>query len=76
MQVTEAIRQMVKGSGKSGHAVSTSMGRSPHWLASTLSQKSDPKTSTLALIATACGYDLTLVKWDGSESIRIDPDEA
>ena len=68
MHTTEAIRAMIRRSGKSARAISISMKRSETFVSSSLNQaermNADMNASTVAGIAAACGYALALVPVD------------
>ena len=76
MQALLAFRTMVTHSGKPREVLSKEMGRGKGFLNVTINRGTIPKADTLALIADVCGYDLQLVKRDGTEVIIIDPPKA
>lgn len=66
MDITECIRRMVAGSGKSARRLSGEMGRAQTWLATIMSRGTDPSASRVAGIARVCGWRLVLRR-DGEE---------
>ena len=78
MNVSQAVRAMVAGSGFSLQEVSRSMGRCPSLLSSSLLRESGVSSRTLSAAASVCGYRLALVP-EGSlppNSFTIDPPDA
>lgn len=71
MKPTDAIREMVAGSGKNATVVSQDMGRSGEYIRSTLANSRHPSMSVLNAVAKACGYDAELVNEKTGEVIRI-----
>ena len=61
MDASEAIRMMIKLSGKSGRKVAREIGRSESFVSASLAQGVCPRVDTLARVASACGYELVLV---------------
>ena len=77
MNVSQAVRGMVAGSGLNLTDVSRSMGKSPSLLSSSLLRKAGVSSKTLAAAAAVCGYRLALVP-EGAlppNSFTIDPPE-
>lgn len=66
MKATEALRKMVRESGKSAIAISREIGRGPNYVSSLLSSGSVPSVETFASIARACDCELRLTTptWD------------
>ncbi len=60
MDAREAILKMCEISGKSQRAVSSEIGKAPTFLSSTLNKGSTPRVDTMAQVAAACGFVLTL----------------
>lgn len=75
MQALRAFNTMVAHSGHTKTEVGRLMGRGDGYIRQTVSRGSVPRADILAEIADVCGYDLTLIKRDGSERIIIDPPE-
>lgn len=74
MDTIQAVRSMLRHSGKTQAELSAAVGKSPSYISATLAQGSDLQGGTLARIADACGYDLQLVRRDGGDVLgRIDP---
>ena len=71
MDANEAIRLMIKASGKSGRQVAREIGRSESFISSSLAQGLCPRADTLARIADACGYDLVAVPKNAAEKPMI-----
>lgn len=61
MDANEAIRRIIKASGKSGRQVAREIGRSESFVSSSLAQGVCPRADTLAHIADVCGYELVIV---------------
>lgn len=61
MNASDAMRMMIKTSGKSGRQVAREIGRSDSFVSSTLAQGVCPRADTLAKVAHACGYELVAV---------------
>lgn len=72
MTPTEAVTQMVAESGKSASVVSAEMGRCHSYISALVCHGTTPKADTLARIAAACGFRLTLV--GHGQEIEIDGD--
>jgi len=60
MKATEALRKMVKSSGKTALQISREIGRKPNYVSSLLHRGSTPTVETFASIAKACGATLRL----------------
>ena len=73
MQVKEAIGFVIDESGKSRYAISRDLGKGRNYVYKLFERDSNPAYDTLASIANLCGYDLALVKRDGSNTIILDP---
>ena len=71
MDAINAIRVMIKRSGKRQTQVSEDIGRSYSYVGTVLAKACPPQVDTLAAIAAACGYRLALIGRDGD---RIDID--
>lgn len=61
MNTNEAMRHMIEASGQSLSKVSTDMGKSRTFLASTFTKGSTSRVDTLAAVARLCGYRLVIV---------------
>lgn len=73
MKVNDAIRTIVRESGKSQKRISTELDRTPHYLSAMLAKSKSPSVPTLQAVAHACGYHLVLVPNDASKiAIEID----
>lgn len=70
MKATEALRKMVKSSGKTALSISKEIGRKPNYVSSLLHRGSTPTVETFASIAKACGATLRLEFAD--EVIELD----
>ena len=74
MDSNAAVRRMLDLEGMSRADLSRAMGRSASYGTVLLSQRSDLRSSTLAEVADACGYDLAVVRRaDGQTIGTIDP---
>ena len=73
MQVLTAFNTIVTRSGLSKAAIAKSIGRNVNYINGITIRGSVPRADTLALVADVCGYDLALIKRDGSDTIIIDP---
>lgn len=60
MKATDALRLMVRSSGKTALEISARIGRKPNYVSSLLSRGSTPTVETFASIAEACGGQLLL----------------
>lgn len=70
MNEMELIRHMVDASGMSLRAVSIAMGKAPTYVSTILTRGTGVNTSTLAKIASVCGYELR-VEGHG-ETVAVD----
>ena len=61
MDGRQALRHMVKASGKPQRAISTDIGRSEGFVQSYLATGRVPSADLMATLAHACGYSLGLV---------------
>lgn len=61
MKTTEALRAVVRASGKSAIQISREIGRQPNYVSSLLHSGSVPSCETFASIAAACGASLQVV---------------
>ena len=75
MQAFDAFCTIVSHSGKPKESLSRELGRNKKFIGSIMSRGTIPGTVLFAEIADICGYDLTLVKRDGTETVTIDPPE-
>lgn len=75
MQAIEAIREIVDTSGLTHRQIAARLGRYDTFVSQILTRGRDPQASTLADVATACGYRLELVPLDGGRSIVIGDDD-
>lgn len=75
MDVLQAIRRMIDGSGKSSSRLSRDMGHGDKYINIILVRKRIPRSDTLARIARVCGWRLVLEREDGSERIELDAGE-
>lgn len=75
MQTGDAIRHMCDKAGKGTTIVSKDIRRGSSFVGSILSRGSVPKADTLAEIAEACGYQLTLIGHGEQIVIEYDPRE-
>ena len=73
MDAKKALRQIMDKSETTGYAIALSMGRNSSYVYNVLGTHSNPSYAFLTSVADACGYDLALVKRDGSETIILDP---
>ena len=73
MDALSALNTAVAHSGLTRSKVSVQAGRSRQFIATIMGQGHTPSSDTLADFADICGYDLALIKRDGSETIIIDP---
>lgn len=75
MRSYEAIREMIKATGKSMNGVSVAIGRAGNFIYEITSKQYDSRAETLTAIAGECGYRLALVPDSEqlpSNSIAID----
>lgn len=73
--VTDALVEIVRSSGKQVTQISKNLGHYYTYVSAFITNRRDVQTSTLASIARECGYTLTLVPDDdGGEPIEILPD--
>lgn len=73
MKVNDAIRTIVRESGKSQRQISEELDRVPTFLSAMLTKSKSPSVPTLQAVAQACGYRLMLVPNDASKiAIEID----
>lgn len=75
MQAIEAIREIVDTSGLTHRQIAQRLDKYDTYVSQILTRGRDPQASTLADVATACGYRLELVPLDGGRSIVIGDDE-
>ena len=75
MQARNALNTIVAHSGYSKTDVARLMGRNDNYIRRFISGGNTPRTDILAEVADVCGYDLALIRRDGSERIIIDPPE-
>lgn len=73
MQAKAALNTIISQSGETKSALATMLGRSPNYVHSLVNKRTDPSVGTLVEVADVCGYDLALIKRDGSDTIIIDP---
>lgn len=73
MQALNALNTVIAHSKLSKAEVARLMGRDVNYISSTVSRRSIPRTDIMSEIADVCGYDLALIKRDGTETIIIDP---
>ena len=60
MNPTNALRRMVRLSGKAGSQVAREIGRTESFVRATISQGTRPRVDTFSQIAEACGYKVIL----------------
>jgi DNA-binding phage protein len=58
MDASDAIRTMIKASGKSARQVSREIDRAETFISASLAQSTCPRSDTLVKIADACGYKI------------------
>ena len=73
MDAKKALRQIMESSHTTGYSIAKRMGRSKGYVYDRLCRPTQPSYAFLTSVADACGYDLALVKRDGSETIILDP---
>lgn len=73
MNALQALNTAISHSGLTRSQVSTSTGRSRQYLTTILNRGTVPSPDAYADFADVCGYDLALIKRDGTEVLRIDP---
>lgn len=73
MHALKAFNTMVAHSGRSKVEVSVLMGRNENYISHVTNRGGIPRTDIMAEVADVCGYDLALIKRDGTETIIIDP---
>ena len=71
MQAIEAIREIVDISGLTHRQIAQRLDKYDTFVSQILTRGRDPQASTLADVATACGYRLALVPLDGGAPIVI-----
>lgn len=64
MDILDCIKHMIADSGQSARQVSQALDRSPNFLGTTFSKKSDVGASNVAKIANLLGWHLVLKKGD------------
>lgn len=60
MDPTDALKRMVKMSGKPSSQVARELGRAESFVRATISQGTRPRVDTFVEIARACGYEVVL----------------
>lgn len=73
MHALKAFNTMVAHSGYPKTRIGILLGRTESYIRGIAIRGSIPRTDTMAEIADVCGYDLALIKRDGTETIIIDP---
>lgn len=72
MNTHDAIKKMIRTSGKTQDGVSVELGKSKNWLSATFAAASDSKASTVAALCSKCGYALALVPRDDLPGTAIE----
>lgn len=75
MKSNDLLAYMQANSGMSQANLSRTMGRSDKFISRYISGKATPGLDLMSEVADVCGYDLALIKRDGTETIIIDPPE-
>ena len=73
MQVKDALNSVIEESGRTKYSVSRDLGRGRNYVYKMFDRGSNPAYETILSIANLCGYDLALIKRDGSRTILLDP---
>ena len=73
MNVNKALEEAIKSSGVSKYAIGQKLGRSRNYIYNLFQRDAIPTFATVASIADACGFDVTLTSRDGEHTIIIDP---
>jgi DNA-binding phage protein len=75
MKVKDALNSVIEGSGRTKYSVSRDLGRGRNYVYKMFDRDSNPAYETILSIANLCGYDLALVKRDGTNTILLDKPE-
>lgn len=75
MTACDAVETMMRSTGRTAYRLARDVRRAPTYVSSMIRRRAEPAPSVLAMLGSACGYDLALVPRDGGESIIIDPRE-
>ena len=73
MEIKTALTEVINESGKSRYAVAKELGKGTTYIYKLTSRPTSPSYETITSIADVCGYDLALIKRDGSNTIILDP---
>ena len=73
MEINEALEAIIGESAYSKYAVGVTLGHGRNYIYNMLQKGSNPNFKPLVSIANLCGYDLALIKRDGSHTILLDP---
>ena len=73
MKPKDALNDIMSDSGMSKYAVAKAMGRHGNYVYSLMNRTTNPSYEVLTSIADICGYDLALIKRDGSNTIILNP---
>jgi transcriptional regulator with XRE-family HTH domain len=76
MDVQQAMRAMVDGSGMTHRQISARLGRYDSYVSQLLTRQSVPSVDTVAQVAHACGYRLELVPIGDGRSLTIGDDDS
>jgi len=69
MDASEALRRMIRMSGKSNRQISREIGKADSFVSASLAQGVRPRIDTFARIAEACGYEVLVRSADDSFSL-------
>lgn len=69
MDASDAIRAMIKESGKSARQVSREIHRAETFISASLAQSSCPRSDTLVKIAAACGYKIVALPVEEAQGL-------
>lgn len=75
MDLKNAMNEIMDESGMSRYAIAKTMGRSNNYVYNLFGRGGYPSYQVASDIADICGYDLALVKRDGSRTIILDKPE-
>lgn len=73
MQVKDALNEIMDGSGLTRYAIAKKFGKTPNYVYKMMNQSKAVGYPFMSSIADVCGYDIALVKRDGSNTIILDP---
>ena len=72
MTTLDALRDMLAKSGLTAYGAAKALGKSHTYVSNLFTRGTVPNADRLALIASACDYDLALIPRAGGDPILID----